>query len=236
MYVLALDTSTLTGSVALFLDRQLLDQRQWTRQGSHSELLTFSVQEILKKGAVSINQIDRIAVGIGPGSFTGIRVAVNFARTLGYTLKIPIFTLNSLHLLASQAGPMSCESNLLVMQYAFRDLVYIGEYKIEKDRVLETTPPMALTVAEIEGAGFQTSVVLGTGFDAIKGQVSQQTLSTMVRNSKYRDYPLAEDFAQSPVLDESCESALSDWIHTIPLYIRASEAEEKLKRGLLKPV
>src|SRR4051812_31966135 len=92
---LAFTTSTNRGSVAL-TDGARVWKKQWTRSGQHSEILTPSIKKILTSAKIKPRDLEAIAVDKGPGSFTGCRLAVNVARTMAYTLGIPIFTESSL--------------------------------------------------------------------------------------------------------------------------------------------
>lgn len=233
MYVLALDTTGASGSLALFHSRELVSQKTWSYEGSHSERLTAAFIELLDEAHLQPEQLHRVAVGIGPGSFTGIRVGVNFARALGYALRIPVFNLNSLHLLASQPH-LPQDRPICVLQYAFRNLIYLGQYALDKGRAIETQPPLAVTVDQLPLHIQKPHTALGHACENLKTQIPESVQPFLIRDPQLRDSPLAADFSQTLALDESCPS-LTDWIHTIPLYIRASEAEEKMRSGALKP-
>jgi tRNA threonylcarbamoyladenosine biosynthesis protein TsaB len=233
MITMAVDTSSLRGSIALFNERTLLAAKDWSRMNSHGELLTPSVQELLKQNKLTTKDIGLIAVGVGPGSFTGIRVGVNFARSVAYSLELPVFQMNSLQLLASQVTD-SQDLPIASVQFGFRNLLYVSFYKQDKGRVLEIEPPHALTIEGfIQKLSFP-HLILGTGFEQIKGLIPDSQIKNFVRISKYHDEPLASFFANTSALDQK-PNPVFDWSRVIPLYIRASEAEEKLKSGALSP-
>ncbi|MCB0351613.1 MAG: tRNA (adenosine(37)-N6)-threonylcarbamoyltransferase complex dimerization subunit type 1 TsaB [Bdellovibrionales bacterium] len=229
MFTLAVETSTHQGSLTLFSDNQIVDTECWSRVGSHSEFLTSSLQSILKKHSLSLQQLNRLAVGTGPGSFTGIRVGINFIRTLGYGLHLPIYSLNSLHLLASQIKDSSF-SNIRVVQYAFRDLLYTGQYKLDQGRVVEFEKPSAVTAAQLITQLKEPTLILGSGAELLLSLASPKINEYIIRNTDFSDDPHSVFFQNTCALDKSLIH-LTDWIHTIPLYIRASEAEEKMKMG-----
>lgn len=147
MYTLGVETSSHQGSLTIFKERDILDSAQWSRVGSHSEFLTASLQSLLKKHNLTPQNLNRLAVGVA-GSFTGIRVGVNFVRALSYALRLPVFCLNSLHLLASQVRPPSILP-IRVAQYAFRDLLYTALYRQDEGLVIQMEPPSALSVDDI---------------------------------------------------------------------------------------
>jgi len=235
MTILAVETSTFSGSVALINNNQIVAHEAWAREGSHSEFLTLAVETLLKKNNFSLKQLSRLAVGLGPGSFTGIRVGVNFIRTLSYALQLPVYGLDSLQLLAFGAAAAATKINLPIqtMQYAFRDFCYTSLYEVDGQtlslpRLKLTFGPKIMTFAEIKASVKNPVLAVGSGAKMIFDSLSESTLNNFIREKNISDTPDAKNFIFSAVLDQS-PSELTDWIHTIPIYIRASEAEEKLK-------
>lgn len=96
MKVLGFDTSTMTTSVSIIEDENML--AFYSLQGSvyHSESLSDMVNNILNKFDFDLSQIDLISVGIGPGSFTGIRIGLTFAKVMAQVLKKDIVAVSSL--------------------------------------------------------------------------------------------------------------------------------------------
>ncbi len=99
-YLLALDTATATGSVAVFAQDRLLGSQQIRRQASHARLLMPMVEALLSH--LELRPADLAAVGVsrGPGSYTGLRVGVSTAKGLCYALDRPLLSLSSLQSLA----------------------------------------------------------------------------------------------------------------------------------------
>ena len=100
MIVLALDTSTKHTAVALVDDAQVLGQ-QLEPSVNHSKTLLPAIKALLEENNLSQNQLQAIGVGIGPGSFTGVRIGVTVAKTLSYALAIPVVGVSSLRALAN---------------------------------------------------------------------------------------------------------------------------------------
>jgi tRNA threonylcarbamoyl adenosine modification protein YeaZ len=96
MTKLILDTSQDLAIVALSNGSTLIDSCVYPHQNKLSALLTLSIQSLLKKHHLSPHQLSSIAVGIGPGSYTGTRVAVTIAKTLSLALDIPLISFCSL--------------------------------------------------------------------------------------------------------------------------------------------
>lgn len=235
MLVLSLDTSCLRGSLALGrLDPgfQILAESSWAREKSHSELVTVCLMELLANSQKNLTDLNAIAVGIGPGSFTGLRVGLNVARTLGYSLGIPLWPVNSQRIWAEPL--LDDPRPVLVLVNAFRNLLYVGLYQRRGGITTELWAPRALTVeetvAELPGGEVQ---VAGDGwatfFDFWPEEFKARATVSAVQ------WPEAKDLF--PIMVEGSPHRLNlSWDSVKPLYIRGSEAEEKLRRGLLKPL
>ncbi|MFC6216874.1 tRNA (adenosine(37)-N6)-threonylcarbamoyltransferase complex dimerization subunit type 1 TsaB, partial [Fodinicurvata halophila] len=101
--VLALDTSGSAGSAAVFRQGHVAAARFEIRSRGHAERLMPMIAEVLEEAATSYQDITRLAVTVGPGSFTGVRVGLATARALALGLECPLLCLDSFALLAEQA-------------------------------------------------------------------------------------------------------------------------------------
>jgi len=102
MYSLLLDSANRDLNVGLAKDNQIIDRisyQAWQRQ---SELMAVEVDAILKRNNISAKDIGEVVVTIGPGSYTGIRIALTIAKTLAFALDIKIYAVSSL---ISQKAP-----------------------------------------------------------------------------------------------------------------------------------
>ncbi|MCL2635563.1 MAG: tRNA (adenosine(37)-N6)-threonylcarbamoyltransferase complex dimerization subunit type 1 TsaB, partial [Betaproteobacteria bacterium] len=103
MLILALETSTELGSCALWRDGAVLERRCPSGR-PHSETLLPLVRELLGEAGVGIAALDAIAFGVGPGAFTGLRVACGAAQGLAVAAGRPLLPVTSLEAMALQAG------------------------------------------------------------------------------------------------------------------------------------
>ena len=96
MYSLLLDSANRDLNVGLAKDNQIIDRisyQAWQRQ---SELMAVEVDAILKRNKISAKDIGEVVVTIGPGSYTGIRIALTIAKTLAFALNLKIYAVSSL--------------------------------------------------------------------------------------------------------------------------------------------
>lgn len=103
MKILALDTSTEYCSLALWLDGEILSRQVLAGQ-RHSELILPLLQEMLAEAGLTLTQLDGIAFGAGPGSFTGLRIACGVAQGLAFGANLPVVGICTLEALAQQTG------------------------------------------------------------------------------------------------------------------------------------
>lgn len=96
MIRLAIDTSTMTQSIAVEKDDELLALRNTRLRIGHSETLLTSVERILQDLDLHIDAVDEIICGLGPGSFTGVRIGLSFGLGVAAAKEIPLFGVNSM--------------------------------------------------------------------------------------------------------------------------------------------
>jgi len=103
MQILALETSTESGSCALWQDGAVIE-RSCPPGRSHSETLLPLVRELMAEGGISVGQLDAIAFDAGPGAFTGLRVACGAAQGLAVAAGLPLVPVVSLEVMAATSG------------------------------------------------------------------------------------------------------------------------------------
>jgi len=135
MYQLLLDSSNKFLSVGLSKDGKVVDKifyEAWQRQ---SEMMVTEVDNILKRNNLKKEDLDAVIVGVGPGSYTGVRIGVTIAKTIAYALHIKLYAKSSLSLLKHRELPTICVFNARSGRSYFG--VYEGNKVIEKDCVTE---------------------------------------------------------------------------------------------------
>ena len=137
---LALECSTVEGSVALLecnkKNLKCLAFKKWIHQGqalqnSHSDKLPMEIDQALKTVGKSLSDLQFLAVGTGPGRWTGVRTAVNVIRALSFCLKIPIYSVNSLRICAEAV--LSHSEPVFVAVNGFKNQVCFAKFHSQQD-------------------------------------------------------------------------------------------------------
>ncbi|MEA2105034.1 MAG: tRNA (adenosine(37)-N6)-threonylcarbamoyltransferase complex dimerization subunit type 1 TsaB [Candidatus Cloacimonadota bacterium] len=140
MNLLAFDTSTTYGTIAFASEGKIIAENVFSNQKTHSTKLLPAIKELLNDCDVSISKIDAIAVGIGPGSFTGLRIALSTAKGICYGQKIPLIPISTLTSLANNiANPayQICSVLNAGREQFFTALFSSSLDEIEKPQIVE---------------------------------------------------------------------------------------------------
>ncbi len=248
MLVAAVDTATLTLSCALVDLAPGLPPRLRCEKlerapakpvrgagGGHSASLPQALVDLLRAEGLAIPDVEGYAVGLGPGSFTGLRIGLATWKGLAYANKRPIAGGSSLAAMALAAAPDAEEGALLVpLLDARKAEVYAGFYRAREGGIVEIADDAALApqalaarVASLAAEGARP-VVFGEGYDAYAG-----VLSALARLRTEVTTPPA--LAVAAVVAERLAAASYDpqaLFALEPHYVRASEAELKFPKGL----
>jgi tRNA threonylcarbamoyladenosine biosynthesis protein TsaB len=157
--ILALETSGPQGSLALLEGGHCRDCLPLTDRQRSAQSLTPAMLELLRRAQLTWNQLDLVAVGVGPGSFTGLRVGLSSAKTLAWALSLPILGVCTLRALAWQA-PV-CESVTPAVN-AYRRQVFTAEFRRTEHDVIQQAPPQ-VELAETWLQRLQSGQTLATG-------------------------------------------------------------------------
>ena len=131
MKILAFDTSNKPLSVAVVVDGKVLAHLESTEKKTHSITILPDIKKALREANLSVNDLDMIAVAKGPGSYTGVRIAVTVAKTLADTLNKKLVGVSSLELLAANGD----KAHILVpLMDARNDNAFAGVYQNSRDK------------------------------------------------------------------------------------------------------
>jgi len=144
--LLAIETATLASGVALATADKLVAEIIVQTKKTHSERLMPHIEQLLELGQVAKEDITAIAVSIGPGSFTGLRIGLATAKALAYVWNVPVIGVSTLAALAYACpAPNSLICPLLDAQ---KGNVYQAVYRWEKGILQEVIPPRVIAHQE----------------------------------------------------------------------------------------
>ncbi|MBV8467503.1 MAG: tRNA (adenosine(37)-N6)-threonylcarbamoyltransferase complex dimerization subunit type 1 TsaB [Burkholderiales bacterium] len=176
MNLLALDTSTEYLSLALRF-RGELHTREWHAQQKHAEMALPEIQRLLADAGATVADLNGIAVSIGPGSFTGLRIGCGIAQGLAFGLDIPTVGVNTLAALAADcAAP-----RVLAALDARMGELYVAGFERASDEWREMTASTVCKPEALPPLSGDGWVGVGTGFkvagDAIAAHYGAQLAS-----------------------------------------------------------
>ena len=146
--ILAFDTSTQRGSVALLEGQEVRAEFRLYSPQTHSTLLLDTIRLLLDRLQWTLNDVNLVAVGTGPGSFTGIRIGVATALGIAQMLDISIAGISGLEVLAYQARQF--DGCIGVVLDAHRSQVFYAEYASNKGRIRQSQKSTLLDISDLE--------------------------------------------------------------------------------------
>ncbi|MFO7535780.1 MAG: tRNA (adenosine(37)-N6)-threonylcarbamoyltransferase complex dimerization subunit type 1 TsaB [Kiritimatiellia bacterium] len=129
MILLALETSSGLESAALLDDRTVLASASWAATREHARLFFDALRQLLAEQALTPDRVDAFAVGLGPGSFTGLRMALSAAQGLALPGNKPLFGLPSAEAAAAEAARETGRSRILVCGDGRRQRIWSGLFE-----------------------------------------------------------------------------------------------------------
>jgi tRNA threonylcarbamoyladenosine biosynthesis protein TsaB len=133
-YILNIETSTKNCSVALAKDGKLICCKEKSDEGySHAEFLHVFIDEVLSQGNITYKDLSAVAVGQGPGSYTGLRIGTSSVKGLCFSLNIPMIAVDTLQILAAQANVK--DGLIIPMIDARRMEVYTAVYDCNLNKI-----------------------------------------------------------------------------------------------------
>lgn len=231
MNILALDSSAKACSVAIFQDTQCLAHTFLHNGFTHSKTLLPAVAHVLEQCDFSLSQMDIIAVAVGPGSFTGLRIGVSTAKGLAFAHNIPCAPCSTLASMAWQLAHMEGYTVICTMD-ARKKQVYHGLFFIDGGVPQRLCPDKALSLDELaeQLSTITTPMVLvGDGatltYEALSPSLSLSFAPTPLRHQT------ALGVAQEGYF-LATQNALVSSNDLLPQYHRLSQAErERLEKS-----
>lgn len=230
MLILAIDTSTTSGSIALTHEGRLLAEMSEDNVEAHARWLMPAIDKLFSLVEQMIEDVDLFAITVGPGSFTGLRIGVSTVKGLAWSLGKPVVGVSSLRALAMNAAPNTL---LCPVLDARKKELYAALYRVEGEKgefeeLLKDSAiaPDALysQIGEILARSVDESVLfLGPGLDKYKDDIERNVkMASFAPESDWRIK--AENIAHLALREGAVRIEPAE---LVPLYKRRSEAERK---------
>lgn len=227
MKILAIDTATEACSAALLWDDKVLE-RYVLAPREHSRLILPMIEEVLAEGGTSVRQMDALAFGRGPGSFTGVRIAAGITQGIAFAADLPVVPVSTLAALAQEVFDETDSHWAFPCIDARMGGVYWAIYGRGGDRRAELTaheavlPPDRILVPDsIRGIG------TGSGWNTYADML-QDRLGDRVERLLMQRFPRAGMIAKLGALDfREGRSVLPE--QALPVYLRDNVAKKPLR-------
>ena len=116
----------------------------------HATEIFKRIDDVLKLANTSIEELDFLAVGIGPGRFSGLRVSISAIKSISYVLSIPIVAISSLEIIAREIMEKNDKENVILIEDAGRGNLYIGSYALKNHEFIKLSDDRVANINEIE--------------------------------------------------------------------------------------
>jgi tRNA threonylcarbamoyladenosine biosynthesis protein TsaB len=218
---LAIETSGAVGSAAAFADRRLAAEASLEEGMAHGRRLVPLLDEVVVQAGWHKRELDLVVVGLGPGSFTGLRVGLACAKTLAYALGIPLVGVCSLDAMARNAPERT--DRVLTALDAKRGEVYAAAYARRADGLERTRGPALVTPDAAATWCATPFLVLG---DALRKHAKPLTTGGGAPGDADLWRVRAETVGRLGIAAHAAGERTDPWTAE-PIYLRLPDAEEK---------
>jgi tRNA threonylcarbamoyladenosine biosynthesis protein TsaB len=228
MNLLAIETSTEACSVALVHGDQIIARSELAPR-RHAELVLPMADALLAEAGLGRHALDAIAVGRGPGAFTGVRLGISLAQGMALALDLPVITISSLAALALEA-PQDGTPVLAVIDARMGE-IYAASYRLDEDGSLEALDEERVTTAaalvlpsapawHVVGSGWTTYA------EVLRGHLGDAEL----RSADGARYPQARHVAELAAREFIAGRAQAPEL-ALPVYLRDKVALTLVEQG-----
>lgn len=225
MRLLALDTATEACSAALLIDEDC-EERFAIAPRDHARLLLPMAEELLAQAGLRVADLDAVAFGRGPGSFTGVRIAASVTQGIAFAAGLPVLPVSSLAALAHGAlARIPPTGRLLAAIDARMDEVYWGAFTVGDDGLVVPAGLECVVAPEQvpvpDGTGW---FGVGTGWGSYAEALSTR-LGDALQGFEAEHFPRATSVARIAAIDWQAGRALPPE-QALPVYLRDNVAKK----------
>jgi tRNA threonylcarbamoyladenosine biosynthesis protein TsaB len=224
--ILAIETATGCGGVSLTQggvdEGRVLAEYTLQPEITHSRRLLGSIGAMMEAAGVGWSDLDAVAVSLGPGSFTGLRIGMAAAKGIAMGASLPLLGVPTLDGLAAQATPT--ELPLCCLLDARKQQVYAAFYSFKTGRCLRTSDFMVVSAEQLAQRIQEPTLVVGPGINACQSTLAGQPLARLAPAGLLHPRAAFIGFVGAAMLAQGQGND-----DLVPLYVRASEAELNLR-------
>ena len=227
MKLLAVDTATEACSAALFIDGELTG-RDAVSPRDHTKLILPMIDELMAEAKLKPNQLDALAFGRGPGSFTGVRIAAGVIQGIAFAHDLPVAPISNLAAVTQGFFDTNNEDTAFVAMDARMDEIYWAVYRRSSSGLAELIGQERVTPAEAINFPDMNGVGVGTGWDRYSKILSTRLGKQLIR-FECGNLPRASAIAKLGVealrLGKTVPAELA-----LPVYLRDKVAKKEKER------
>ncbi len=179
MKILAIETSVKESSIAIMDNNDCYELFTDTMNDT-AKSLPILVENALSKTKNSFQDLDAIAISMGPGSFTGLRVGLSYAKGLSLALDIPIVPISTFESMINIVKPNSY-SIINTVIYSHSTFVYNAEYELKDNLYLPITEPTLVDISDIQYK--KNSLIIYVGKEEIINTVNIENINSIILNA-----------------------------------------------------
>lgn len=224
--LLAIETSGGACSVALLAPGQNYVRFELT-QKAHTQLLLPMVQSLIEEANIALSDINAIAVGRGPGSFTGVRIAVSAAQGLAYGLNIPVYPVSTLAALRYQVNSQDANTIIMPAIDARMKEVYACVFNTHEQIVSEClVKPQDLLPTLLSENKPAKIIALGSGWDAYYDEIVKHVEGEIEFLPQKQVRALEIGLIAKQQMEQGVNGVLAKDL--LPVYIRDEVAQKQI--------
>jgi len=241
MIILGLDSATPTASVALVEDGELVAEEFYDKTnkleypsvthqktGNHTEIVLPLIQSILDRGKISLTALSGLAVSIGPGSFTGLRIALATVKGIAYEWGVPVVGVSTLQ--ANAARVKDHEGVVCSLLDARKQEVYAAIFNRQRQILTPLSEERVCSIDEaiesLRNTGVINPVIIGDGAKAYEPSLAK-AFSASARISAGDELGSLAAQVATLAWQRFVDRASDELASLVPLYLRLSEAENR---------
>ena len=226
MKILGIDTSTMAANVEVLEDDKLICEYTINTKKTHSQKLMPMIENMLKLSDLDIKEIDAIAICVGPGSFTGLRIGMATAKAMAHVNNIPLIGVNSLEILGANMD--LCNRNICSILDAQRNQVYMNKYILKDYKITELEEISIKAIDELLeeiSSSNEDWVLVGEAVYKYKEKIEE--ISNITIPSPANNITKASTLCFVARDKMLANDQVYNCYNINPMYIRKSQAEEQ---------